>query len=466
MSNSTAIEAISANVVDTRFENFDKVTVETAKNRIIDVLGCAIGGVNAPGNAALLNLVRDWGGKEESTVFVHGGKAPAQNVAMLNTIMARSYDFEVMSYVIDDNVFASHHAATLVPTAIALGEAKGVNGQELLCAMLVGDDIAARVQAASAEHPIGLGWDGCGTLSHLGATATAGRLLGLDKRQMRHAFGIVLNLIASAIQSLWDGATTFKLGQGTAARNGIFAAELARAGWTGAEDALLSRFGYFHLYAKGCKDAEILTRDLGKKYYGESYFKPYPCGMPNHIAINCALVLVQKHDINTEDIEEVTITVPPGALERSYYAKPFILREFPHGDAIFSYPYTVATTLLERSCGLHNFTEEAILDPKVNAITARTKLVEPKEATGPMGITVRLKMKDGREFTESGTPNRDWVDKGTPQEQILAKFWHQVDFSQTVRRENAEKLLELLDRLEDVDDVNRIVELLVVRPSY
>lgn len=458
----TAIEALSANIVDTRFEDLDKVTVELAKSRIIDVLGCAIGGADAPGNAMLIDLVRNWSGKEESTIFVHGGKAPAHNVAMVNAIMARSYDFEVMSYVIDGKVFASHHAATLVPTALALGEDKGVNGKELITAMLVGDDIAARVQAASAEHPIGLGWDGCGTLSHLGAAATAGRLLCLNKLQMRNAFGIVLNMIASAIQSLWDGATTFKLGQGTAARNGIFSAELAKAGWTGVEDALQSRFGYFFLYAKGCKDTEILTRDIGKKYYGEAYFKPYPCGMPTHIAIGCALALVGKHDIKSEDIGEITITVPPGALKNSYYAKPFILRDFPNGDAIFSYPYTVATTLLKKSVGLPNFTEEAILDPKVNAITAKTKLVEPAEATGPMGITVKVRMKDGREFSESGTLNRDWAERGTPREQIVAKFWHQVNFSQTVSREKAGKLLGLVEKLEEVDDITQIVKLLVL----
>jgi len=459
----TAIEAISSNIVDTRFESFDNITLDLAKKRVIDVLGCVIGGVNAPGNNALLELVRKWGGREESTILIHGGRAPAQNVAMLNTIMARSYDFEVMSYAIDGKVLASHHAATLVPTALALGEAAGASGREILTAMLVGDDVAARVQAASTEHPIRLGWDGCATLSHLGAAATAGRLLGLDRHQMRHAFGIVLNLIAGAIQSLWDGATTFKLGQGTAARNGIFAAELAKAGWTGVIDALQSRFGYFFLYAKGCSDADILTRDLGKKYFGEAYFKPYPCGMPNHIAINCALELVRKHDISAEDIAEITITVPPGALNSSYYAKPFILREFPHGDAIFSYPYTVATTLLSRSCGLENFTEEAILDPRVNALTAITKMNEPTGTVGTMGITVSLNMKNGQEYSESGTLNRDWAEKPTPMQQVTNKFWHQVDFSQTVSRENAGNLLELLQNLEEVDNVSRIAELLVVK---
>jgi 2-methylcitrate dehydratase PrpD len=465
MSANTVIEKFSANIVDTRFEDLDRETVELAKNRILDVLGCAIGGVNAPGNATLLKLVKKWGGKKEATILIHGGKAPAQNVAMLNTIMARSYDFEVMSYAIDGQVFASHHAATLVPTALALGEANHVNGKEMITAMLVGDDMAARVQAASVGHPIGLGWDGCGTLSHLGATATASRLLGLNRHQTRNAFGIVLNTIASAIQSLWDGATTFKLGQGTAARNGIFSAELAKEGWIGVEDALLSKFGYFFLYAKGCKDPNIMTKDLGKKYYGESYFKPYPCGMPNHVAMDCALRLLRNHGITTEDIAEVIIHVPHGSIGRSYYAKPFIIRDFPHGDAIFSYPYTVATALLHGSVGLTNFTEEAILDPKVNALTAKTKLEElpESEGAGLMDVKLTVKMKNGKEYSESGTPHREWTTRPTPKEEIVAKFWHQVDFSQTVSRGNAKKLIGLIDHLENVKDVNKLVELLAAR---
>jgi len=463
MNKETISEVFSANVVDTRFEDFDRDTVELAKNRIIDVLGCLIGGANAPGNEALLKLVRKWGGREESTILVHGGKGPAQNVAMLNTIMARSFDFEVMSYVINGLSLASHHAATLVPTALALGEMNRTSGKEVITAMLVGDDMAARVQAASKGHPIGLGWDGCGTLSHLGATATASRLLGLDKFQTRNAFGIVLNTIASAIQSLWDGATTFKLGQGTAARNGIFSAELAKEGWTGVEDALLSRFGYFFLYAGGCKDPDIMTNELGEKYYGEAYFKPYPCGMPNHVAIDCALEMVRKYNIKASDIEEVIIHVPHGAIGTSYYAKPFIIRDFPHGDAIFSYPYSVATALLHGSVDLNNYTEEAIRDPEVNAITAKTKLMELPDEGGPRRMDVKLtvKMKDGKEYTIARKPNREWTKRPTPRDEILAKFRHQVDFSKTVSKENSEKLLESIERLEEVKDIREIIRLMV-----
>jgi 2-methylcitrate dehydratase PrpD len=418
-----------------------------------------IGGANAPGNPALLKLVKNWAGKAESTILVHGGKAPAQNVAMLNTIMARSFDFEVMSYVHEGKYIASHHAATLVPTAIALSEAYGASGKELLTAMLLGDDMAARVQAASAGHPIGLGWDGCGTLSHLGATATASRLMGLNTYQTRMAFGIVLNTIASAIQSLWDGATTFKLGQGTAARNGIFSAELANAGWTGVDDALLSRFGYFTLYGAGCKDPEILIKDLGRKYYGEAYFKPYPSGLPTHTGIDAALALLKNHDINVEDIETININLPTGTIGRSYYAKPFVLRGFPHADAIFSNPYTICSTLLFKKCNLYNFTEEALRDPRLVALTNKSKLVEKPEVTA--GINLQVKMKNGQEFSETGLMRTAWMKEPTPRDVIEAKFWHQVEYSKTISQANAGKVLKFVENLEKQDSVIELVELMV-----
>ncbi|HEX7475399.1 MAG TPA: MmgE/PrpD family protein, partial [Dehalococcoidales bacterium] len=452
------IEAISANVANTRFEDFDQATIDLAKNRVIDVLGCLIGGANAPGNPALLKLVKRWGGKREATILVHGGKAPAQTVAMLNTIMARSFDFEVMSYVHEGKYIPSHHAATLVPTAIALSESCGASGKELLTAMLVGDDTPARVQAASAGHPIGLGWDGCGTLSHLGATATASRLMGLNPYQTRMAFGIVLNTIASAIQSLWDGATTFKLGQGAAARNGIFSAELAKEGWTGVDDALLSRFGYFFLYGGGCKDPEILTKDLGKKYYGEAYFKPYPSGLPTHNGIDAALAILSKHDIDSENIEAININLPKGTIGRSYYAKPFELRGFPHADAIFSNPYTICSTLVLKSCNLYNFTDEALHNPRIVGLTRKTNLIEKDEIKG--GLNLEVKMKNGEVFSETGQMRTAWMKEPTPRAEIETKFWHQVEYSKTISQAKAKKLLKLLEKLEEQKGIGEIVELL------
>jgi 2-methylcitrate dehydratase PrpD len=82
-----AIEALSENVLKTRFEDLDKETVENAKKRILDVIGCAIGGANAPGNRGLVEVIKDTGGKPEASILVWGGKVPAANAALVNSIL-------------------------------------------------------------------------------------------------------------------------------------------------------------------------------------------------------------------------------------------------------------------------------------------------------------------------------------------------------------------------------------------
>ena len=96
----TALEMLAEHAVKARFEDLDKETIETIKSRLIDIIGCAIGSANATGNQALLDLVRNWGGKGEATILIHGGKVPAQNAAMVNAVMTRSYDFEEQSPVL------------------------------------------------------------------------------------------------------------------------------------------------------------------------------------------------------------------------------------------------------------------------------------------------------------------------------------------------------------------------------
>jgi 2-methylcitrate dehydratase PrpD len=455
------IEALSANIVETKFSDLDTPTIELAKNRIIDVLGCVIGGANAPGNKELTDVVRRWGGQKESTIMIFGQRIPMEHAAMLNAVMARSYDFEVMAYVLEGKFFPSHHAATTVPTALALAEALGAGGKELLTAMIVGDDVAARVQAASSGHPINLGWDGGTTLSHLAAVATSSRLLGLNKSQTKNAFGLVLGLIGGTLQCYWDGVPTFKLGQGTAATHGIFAAKLARSGWTGLYDPLFSRYGYFSVYGGGCVDPGILTRDLGKKFYGEAYFKPYPCGMPTHAGIDAALTLMSQNNVQADEIQEVVIHVPYSHMANFYYAKPFVIRDFPQGDAAFSYIYTVATALVNKSVGLQNFTEEAIHDLRIKSTVEKIKMVErPQDAE--LGIQVDLHLTNGRQLSEYKSEARDWATKPTPREQVIAKFRQQVAFSKTINSKKAECVLELLRDLERMQSVDQLLKFMMV----
>ena len=458
MMRNTPIEELSENVLNTQFENFDQETLNNAKHRMIDVIGCLIGGACAEGNRSLTNLVKDWGGKEEASIFIYGGKVPAYHSAMLNSIFARSFDFEALIAVVEGQNIASHISGTTVMTSLTLGEMSGITGKELITAMLVGDDLAVRILASSGFR-ISHGWDNTGTVNMIAATAIAGRILELNKKQMRGAFGIVLNQLSGSFQCIWDATTSFKLHQGMAARNGIFSAQLAKAGWTGPEDMLFGKFGYYRMYTEGCVNPDILTKDLGKKYYWESVFKPYPCCRAVHPSIDCALALVRKHDIRVEDIREVLVSVPREAAE-SFLGQPFKIGDFPHGNAAFSYRYTIATALLRKNVTPEHFLSQSISDPEIDLLIQKIKLVGQK-GDPTLQAELMVKMKDGRELSESTVAPKGDPTNPMSREEIIAKFMANVDFSKTVTRENAKKILSIIDNLEKLDSVEKLTKLLL-----
>ena len=452
------VEKLAANVLETRFDSFDPATLENARNRIIDTVGCLIGGANDTGNPELVDLLRDSGGSEEATILVHGGKVPVGNAAMINSVMSRSFDFEPVSPLVDGINTPGHISGTTIPMAISVAEAADVNGKELITALLVGDDVASRVLAASG-FGFTLGWDGTGTVNGFGAAAIAGRLLGLNKLQMRHAFGIVLNQIGSTFQIIWDGTTIFKLPQGLSARAGVFSARLARAGWTGPEDALFSKFGYYQMFTEGCQKPEYLTDNLGKVYYADGTFKPYPACRITHAAIDCALSLIRKYDIEANDIRQAVLYVSAGAHDH-VCGHPFKIGPFPHGNAIFSFEYTLATALLKKSVKPERFTEKAIRSPEVAAFIKKIKL-ETSPDVEFEAARLKLIMKDGRELTESQE-----IASGDPlnpmsKDEIIAKFWTNIEFSQKISKQKATELLQMLEKLDKLDSVRKLIPLLV-----
>jgi 2-methylcitrate dehydratase PrpD len=452
------LDQLIENILETRFDNFDQATVAHAKNRIIDTIGCLIGGARDAGNPEMINLFKEIGGSPEASILIYGGKVPVHNAAMINSILARSFDFEPVSPLVDGISLPGHISGSTVMTALALGEMMDISGRELITALLVGDNIAARVLIASGFE-FNRGWDNIGTVNALGTTAIAGRIFGLDRHQLRNAFGIVLNQLAGSMQIVWDTTTSFKICQGLSSRNGIFSVRLARAGWTGPQDALSGEFGYFKLYTQGSPNLEALTKDLGKKYYSDGTFKPYPCCRVTHGPIDCALAIVNNQAIDTQDIEEIIIQVPSRMLSH-VCGRPFTIGEFPHANAAFNIRYTVATALLRRSVKPEHFTEKHIKDPAVKTITDRIKLVElPK--SGFYGVRLTIKMQDGMKFSEAS--DIPLGDPGNPlsKDQLLAKYWTNVNFSRSISRENAQKALDVLEKLETLNKVRDLIPFLI-----
>lgn len=456
---SSVILQLVRNIVETPFESFDSSTVDKARNRVIDVLGCLIAGANAPGCSIVKDLVQEWGGKKESTILVHGGKIPAHNAAMMNSIMARSYDFEPVGPFVDGRNTPGHISGTTVPTAIAAAEQRGRSGKSLLTALILGDDLASRINAATG-FSLDQGWDCVGTVNMFGATAVAGRLAGLNERQLVHALGIVLNQLGGTMQTFFDSVHAFKLLQGLAARAGIFSAALAAKGFTGVNDPLFSKYGYFTLYSRSC-EADVLTRNLGKEFYADNTFKPYPCCRANHAAIDCALTLVRSEKIKAEDIEEITVEIPPVEYDFAV-GQPFRIREVPQIDASFNLQYCIADAFLRGSVRVEHFSEQAVRDPAIMDMISRIRLTKSADPGKSLAARITARTVKGNRYeVEVSVPKGDDLMTPLTRDEKRQKFMSNVAFSKTVPLGNAEKALKMLERLEEVDNLTNIVRLLV-----
>ena len=136
-----------------------------------------------------------------------------RNAAMMNSIMTRSFDFEVTGPEPEGanaGKMVGHVASTTEPAALSIAEYTGATGKEMIAAVVLGGDLAARIAVAN-DFSFDTSFEVCGTANAFGAAAIAGRLMHLDHAQMVNAFGILLNLLAGSFQGIWDGVHSFKL---------------------------------------------------------------------------------------------------------------------------------------------------------------------------------------------------------------------------------------------------------------
>lgn len=450
------IEQLAAHALATRYEDFTPDVIEAARQRLIDALSCTLGGMRGSGIAGMRELVRDWGGTPQATVLAFGDRLPLHQAAWLNSLMTRSLDFEVCGPEPEGanaGKMVGHVASTTEPTALATAEFTGASGKDLLAAVILGGDIAARVAVAD-EFNFDRCFEVCGTANAFGATALVGRLMGLDQAQLVNAFGILLHLLGGSFQSLWDGVDTFKLPGAMSASHAVMAVQMSLKGFSGVRDALESPQGYFALFGNQPTPSNALT-DLGKVFYVKGQHKLHPSCYGNHNPIDSALEIVAGHAFDAKDIEDVTLEVPAHRIHH------FLNQPMDAGNAqprsLFSIPYGVANVLVRREVRLEHYVEPGIRDPQVLALTHKVRLA-PSLASGKNHagrLVVRL--RDGRELSAYREAPVGWLENPVGRDDIERKFWRNVEFCGAVPRAKAEAALGMLGTLETLDSVRPLV---------
>jgi 2-methylcitrate dehydratase PrpD len=443
-------------ICDTRFDDLPRSALETIKNQFLAVAGTTLAGASEEGCLQAVRLYKDFAGKGEATILVHGGRIPAHDAAFLNAAMARALDF------CDAMAPGPHIGAALVTASLAAAELKGgMNGQDFIAALTIGAEVAARLNLSEAAYD---GFDPTGICVIFGVATAVSRILGLSKEHTWNALALAFNRCGGSFQSNIDGSLAVRFVEGWVSQGGLICARLASQGVTGPSNFLEGVYGYLHLYGRDLFAGEDIVADLGGPYALEGMvFKKYPsCGLTQGVT-DLTLRLAAEEKVSPGAVDRILITVPPYA--HKLVGHEFKIGENPRVDAQFSIQYCVANALVRGGSSLEHFKEENVRDGQVLDLARRIRVVpdEAMEARGHTPVDMRVWTRDGRELFRPMDIAPGFPGNPLKQEDHEKRFRDCLAFMKNrIAEDKAHRLVSLIRALEDVDDVRKFVELLLI----
>lgn len=429
--------------------------VASVRLRVLDTVGIALAASAAGLADGVVDLVGATGGRPEAGTIGAEGRYPAAQAALVNGTLAHSLDF-------DDTHLPSvlHPSASIVPAVVAVGEATGATGAELVAAAAVGIEITIRT-GMGGYLPDGenvffeRGWHATSICGALGAAAAAGRLLGLDAAGIGHAVAIAASFGGGLLEANRSGGTVKRLHCGWAAHAGITAAQLAARGYTGPASVLEGRFGFYEAYLGGRFDPTQVTAGLGERWEVPGvFFKPYPANHYTHAGIDAAIAIRERDHPEIDDIVRIELGSSASALRT--IGEPRAEKVAPRSGyhAQFSGPFTVATALLGGGGGLgvwfDDFSDARARDEAVLRLARLVEtFVDPAvDALFPRGFgaVVRVHLADGRVIEERVMVNRGSPARPLSEEELRRKYL--LNATRRIPMASAERVADIVGRLE------------------
>lgn len=421
-----------------------------AKLLILDTIGVSVAGASEDWGRQIVAATLNLGGTGKSSVFCGKERIPAENAALANGCLAQALDF-------DDTYLPAilHPSCCVVPTALAVGEANGSTGGEVLAAAICGYEVMLRLVSAGRNNFFKRNYHTLGLLGPIGASVVAARLSRGGRETMVNAIGIAASQGGGILQALREGQHVKALRAGYACHAGILSANLAAMGVEGPKAALEGELGLYRTFlSDGEFDLDVLSDGLGDSWYTPDIsIKLFPGGHRSHYFIQAALEARQTFGLNPEDIETVTCISSPKTEYYNFspagYAPPTSYM------ARFSVPFVVASALRAGHVDLASFEQHSIVDPETLSLAHRVRhsIEDDADQPGKRGGLI-IAMRDGRILRHTpaalaGTPERP-----ATREQVLSKFRRNV--SGAMSMEAGEEVHAMVMGLENLDSLSTL----------
>jgi 2-methylcitrate dehydratase PrpD len=440
---------LSAYMADAPHRALPAAVVEKARQHILDTLAAMISGARLrPGRLAIDYVAKLGGARQASVVGTRLLTCPV-HAALANGMLAHADET-------DDSHAPSrnHPGCAVVPAALAVAESTHASGEQLMRAVVLGYDVAARVNYAldadafaatsRSTHSVG------GTF---GAGAAAGALLDLDDRGARHLLSFCAQQasgVGSHVRDPEHVEKAFDFG-GMPARNGVTAATMVASGMTGVDDVFSGERNFFEAYAPR-PNPDRLSEELGQRFeITATNIKKWPVGSPAQSALDALTGLMAEERIGPDDVDAIEVMLP------SRSARTVDNAPAPE----LNVQHLLALLLFDGELSFDSIHDrERMQDPNILALRARIALVASEELANAMPrrqAIVSVRTRDGRSLSKRTVAVRGTADNPMSQAEVEAKALDLIGSVLGMRRARAiVRAMASLETIQDITSLRRL----------
>jgi 2-methylcitrate dehydratase PrpD len=377
-------EGLAQRVVATRWDDIPAQVRHQAKRSLMNFFAVSLAGCRSSPIEIALRSLAGFSGGRQVTVVGRSERIDALSAAFLNAASANVDDF------CDTHVrTVIHPTAPVAAALLAFAEWRQASGPDLLLALILGNEVQARIGLAISPSHYARGWHITSTCGVFGAAAGSGRLAALGERQMVSALGAAATQSAGLCECLGTPAKSISVGN--AARNGLWSALLAEQGFEGPPEPLAGVQGFYHALAE-TPDLSHITDGWGERWeIMATSYKPYPCGFVIHPVLDCVLDWRRANPV--ANVRRVVVRGHPLLAVRTDRPNISTGRE-----AQVSVQHAVAAVLVTGQAGLDQFTDACVRDPNVQALRSKVE-VERDESFSTIAASVEITTADGKIHT-------------------------------------------------------------------
>ncbi|MCC7080826.1 MAG: MmgE/PrpD family protein [Burkholderiales bacterium] len=442
-------EQLGAFVAATADADLPPKAVDYAQMLIASTLASAALGSTLESTRIVRGLEVDRGGRPDATLwFGAAERVPIAAAARVNALMsdaAASDDSDLRNIV--------HSGTTACAAALAVAEWTGASGEDVLAAIVLGHEVAGRINTAMLNGLQSKGFHGCIVASFAGAVAAA-RLMKLDATQVAHTIALTATSVGG-LHVAAAGSVAREYHAGLAAMLGVYAAQAAARGFVPEINILEMQRGFFESYGNE-PDIPGVTRELGRNWsiLTDMGIKLVPGGSPFHAIAEAAADAARSGNVVPDEVETITVSI------RYRYKGP----QFPT-DLIgiaHSPVYFAAAGVADREYTWAHAFEDKINDPRIRGLLGKVRLVDPPTENVERyksGAVVTVTTKDGRSSASTVYAPRGAAILGIAWADVEAKYRALAPYAK-LSGNNLEASLQVIRHFRDVKKVSELVGLL------